>query len=96
MKTFQTNAGLGYQQFAFLIRLDKTDNGYNYLCIGTKNVHTDTEYWTGAVVELEDIYIEDSTFQVSDSELNGTYLFNYWINNYYSKIERQDYEYCVD
>ena len=91
MKTFQTNAGLGYQQFAFLIRLDKTDNGYNYLCIGTKNVHTDTdtEYWTGAVVELEDIYIEDSTFQVSDSELNGTYLFNYWINNYYAEIESQ-------
>ena len=92
MKIFQTNAGLGYQQLAFLIRLDKTNAGYNYLCIGTKNVHTDTEYWIGAVIELEGIYIEDSTFKVSDSELSGTYLFDYWLDNYCSKIERQDYE----
>ena len=92
MKIYQTNAGLGYRQLAFLIRLDKTDNGYNYLCIGTKNVNTDTTYLVGAAIELEDIYIEDSTFQVSDSELNGTYLFDYWFKNYDSKIERYDYE----
>ena len=92
MKIYQTNAGLGYRQLAFLIRLDKTDNGYNYLCIGTKNVNTDTTYLVGAVIELEDLYIENTTLKRSDSELYGTYLFDYWCKNYDSKIERCDYE----
>lgn len=78
MKIYQTNAALGYRQLAFVIRLDKSKNGYNYLCIGTQN--TD-EYTIGNIVEdLEDIYLEETTYKVSDSPLHGTYLFDYWID----------------
>ena len=28
-----TDGGLGYQEYAYLIRLDETENGYNYLVI---------------------------------------------------------------
>ena len=90
MKIFQTNAGLGYQQLAFLIRLDKTNNGYNYLCVGTENVTDNSMYWLGAtILDLEDFYVEDTTFKISDSELNETYLFNYWRTQYESQIKRK-------
>ena len=64
MIVYQTNAALGYNQLAFLIRLDKSANGYNYLCIGTQNIH-DNEYEVGEVVEdLEDYYLEDTGFRI--------------------------------
>ena len=83
MKIFQTNAALGYRQLAFLIRLDKSENGYNYLCIGTQNIDDNDNYQIGEIVQdLEEFYLEDSTFKISDSELNGTYLFDYWVHNF--------------
>jgi len=83
MKIFQTNAALGYRQLAFLIRLDKSVNGYNYLCVGTQNIRNNDMYQIGKIVEdLEDICLEDTTFKITDSELNGSYLFDYWVSNY--------------
>jgi hypothetical protein len=68
MKVYQTNAALGYRQLAFLIRLDKSANGYNYLCIGTQNIYDNDMYVVGKVVEdLEDYYLEDTTFKIEDS-----------------------------
>ena len=82
MKIYQTNAALGYNQLAYLIKLDKTTNGYNYLCIGTNNVNDDS-YEAGKVVEdLEDYLIQESNFQLNNSPLYGTYLFNYFISRY--------------
>ena len=81
MKVYQTNAALGYNQLAFLIRLDKSTNGYNYLCIGTQtNGHYFNKmYEVGKVVEdLKDYYLEDTTYKVEDSPLNGTYLFEFF------------------
>ena len=83
MKIYQTNAALGYRQLAFLIRLDKSANGHNYLCIGTQNINDNEMYQIGKIVEdLEDFYLEDTTFKITDSELNGTYLFDYWVSHY--------------
>jgi hypothetical protein len=83
MKIYQTNAALGYRQLAFLIRLDKSANGYNYLCIGAQNINDNEMYQIGKIVEdLEDFYLEDTTFKITDSELNGTYLFDYWVSHY--------------
>jgi len=83
MEIFQTNTALGYRQLAFLIRLDKNVNGYNYICIGTQNIGNDDIYQIGEIVEdLEDFYLEDTTFKITDSELNGTYLFDYLISHY--------------
>jgi hypothetical protein len=85
MKIFQTNAALGYRQLAFLIRLDKSENGYNYLCIGTQNINDSDMYQVGKVVEdLEDFYLEETSFKLTDSELNGNYLFDYWVSHYYA------------
>jgi len=82
MKIYQTNAALGYKQFAYLIRLDKSENGYNYLCIGTHNIYDNDWYQTGKIVEdLENYYLEDTTFKITDSELYGTFLFDYWITH---------------
>ncbi len=68
MKVYQTNAALGYNQLAFLIRLDKSTNGYN-----------NKMYEVGKVVEdLKDYYLEDTTYKVEDSPLNGTYLFEFF------------------
>ena len=83
MKIYQTNAALGYRQLAFLIRLNKSANGHNYLCIGTQNINDNEMYQIGKIVEdLEDFYLEDTTFKITDSELNGTYLFDCWVSNY--------------
>jgi hypothetical protein len=85
MKIFQTNVGLGFRQYAYLIRLDKSENGYNYICIGTLNVNDTDMYKVGEIVEdLEDLYLENTTFKIEDSELYGTYLFKYWISNYFN------------
>lgn len=70
MKVYQTNAGLGYNQLAFLTRLEKSKNGYNYLCVGLKNVNTDSCYKIGEIVkDLEDYYVEDSDYKISESPL---------------------------
>lgn len=85
MKIYQTNAGLGYNELAYLIRLCKTQNGYNYLCIGIKNVDDNPMYVIGETVNnLNDFYLEETTYKLTDSPLYGTYLFNYWllINHY--------------
>lgn len=82
IKVFQTNAALGYNQLAFLVRLDKSENGYDYLCIGVQNVKDDS-YCVGKVVkDLEDYYVEESEFEINDSSLSGSYLFDYWISNF--------------
>lgn len=82
MQVYQTNAALGYNQLAFIVPIGKAKNGYNYLCIGTKNV-TSGDYQVGGVVDdLEDIYLEATTYKVTDSPLAGTYLFEYWIKVY--------------
>lgn len=88
MKIYQTDSGLGYKQYAYLIRLDKTKNGYNYLCIGTHNVDGDEGFFKhgyriGEIVEdIHGLYLEDTTFKITDSELYGTFLFDFFINNY--------------
>ncbi len=89
MKIYVTDAGLGHQQFAWLIRVNKSENGYNYLCIDTQNISEDsTEYTPGGVVkDLEDIYVveNDNTYGLTDkdilkhSPLHGSFLFNYFI-----------------
>lgn len=81
MEVFQTNAGLGYRQLAYLVKLDKSKNGNNYLCIG-KNFNGESYEVGNIVMDLEDFYLEPTTFKIEDSELSGTYLFEFWKHNY--------------
>jgi len=80
MEIFQTNAALGYNQLAYLIRLDKSENGYNYLCIDTKNVKDDDFYEIGQTVSLGDYCIEKTDYKLTDSPLNNSFLFNLFLN----------------
>lgn len=81
MEVFQTDAGLGYKQLAYLVKLDKSKNGHNYLCIG-KTCNADSYEVGHIVMDLEDFYVEPTSFKIEDSELNGTYLFEFWKHNF--------------
>ena len=87
MKIYETNAALGYNQTAYLIRLDKTSefNTYNYLCVGTHNIDEDDNiYKIGTVVkDLEDYYVETSKFDESESPLFGSFLFDFFLKKYH-------------
>lgn len=81
MTVYQTNAGLGYKEEAYLLKLYKTELADNYLIIDT-HCSPDSGYEVGNVVELEDIYVEPSGYKIERSELYNTYLFNFWLQNY--------------
>lgn len=84
MKIYQTDAALGYKQLAFLIQLDKSINGYNYLCIDTHNISYNDTYKPGKIIEdLEDIYVEESDYDISNSPLINEYLFRHFLKTYY-------------
>ena len=81
MKVYQTNSGLSYGQFAFLIATNIYRN--KYLCIGVKNIHNHDKYKIGALIEdLDQDEVELSNFKIEDSELFGTYLFDFFLANY--------------
>jgi hypothetical protein len=84
MKIYETNAALGYNQLAYLIRLDKSKFGYNYLCIATKNVHDDDNYYPGKVIEDLEYFsnLEISDYDIKESPLYNDFLFDYFLNNY--------------
>jgi hypothetical protein len=83
MKVYETNAALGYNQLAYLIRLDKTPNGYNYLCIGRRGIDDGEKYAIGSVEkDLEDYYVETSKFDMSESPLFGSFLFDFFVERY--------------
>lgn len=81
IKTYITDAGLGYKQFAILIRLNKSKNGYNYLCIDTNA--SNSSYVVGELVEdLENFYVSEHNYDIKKSELYTSFLFNFFIQNY--------------
>ena len=76
MKVYQTNAALGYNQLAFLIKLKQEDK---FLCIGTQLPRDTDSYVIGEVVELENFYIQESSYKIEESPLYGTFLFDHFI-----------------
>lgn len=82
MKIYETNGGLGYNQLAYLIQLNKSGNGYNYLVIGGLNIYHLDSYKIGTVTkDLENIYVEESNYSIKDSPLYGNFLFDFFIEN---------------
>ena len=80
---YETNAALGYNQLAYLIRLDKSENGHKYLCIGVHNI-TNGDYSRGTMVkDLEDFYVNKSDKGLSDflTLYNDDYFFNEYIKS---------------
>lgn len=82
MKIYQTNAALGYRQLAYIVELNQTKNGHDYLVIGGKNITAD-DYEIGAIIEdLEDIYLEETDYKIENSPLYGSFLFDFFLKNY--------------
>lgn len=75
IKVFETNAGLGFQQKAYFIRVDAD----NYLCIGGKNLLEDDCYIIGELADGFDT--EESSFKITDSPLQGSFLFDFFLDN---------------
>jgi hypothetical protein len=83
MKIYETNASLGYNQLVYIIPINETKNGYDYLVIGLHNIR-DEEYELGGIIEdLESFYLEESNFKIEESPLYGTFLFDFFLKNYY-------------
>lgn len=83
IKIFKTNVGLGYNKWAYVLRLDKTENGFNYLVIDGHGMSGD-DYYLGEVIEdLEDIYIENTNFDITNSPLYDEFLFTFFIDNFF-------------
>jgi hypothetical protein len=77
-----TDAGLGYAESAYLLKLSPTENGNNYLIID-RFIKSGDDYKIGTVVELEDFYVEKSEiYDIKNSPLWGTFLFHFFLNNY--------------
>jgi len=85
MRVFKTNAMQGYKQYAWAIRVAKSVNGYDYLCIACNNSHV----FPGELFEdLADFYIEEELSKeeaqrmFDRSELQGTFLFKHFLSTY--------------
>jgi len=75
MQVYQTNATLGYKEYAFLI-----ETGEGYLVIDTWNLPLDNDsYIIGNVVELEKWELEETNYQIDESPLKNSYLFEFFL-----------------
>ena len=74
MKTYETTSMLGYGQFSYFV---KTYTGL--LVIWSNN----SVYEVGQHIEdTEDIILDESHFNIEESPLYNTFLFQYFIKTY--------------
>jgi hypothetical protein len=84
VQVYTTSAALGYIQVAYLVRIAKSKNGYDYLCVDTHNISRDNDmYVVGKEVEdLEDSCVKlcskllEDCAVVTESPLLYKLLFN--------------------
>jgi uncharacterized protein YaiL (DUF2058 family) len=88
MKVYQTNASLGYNQLAYLIRLDSE----NYLCIDTENVSDGTYEIGEKVSQLDDFYLEETNYKIEQSPIYNSFLFQEFIKKI--KMEKLELSQC--
>lgn len=83
MKVYQSTAGCGYRQYAYVIPLRKSKNGKDYLCLWS-NENSDTPiHREGEIVEdLEDIYVEESGIDINTLPISQTFLFKEFAKTY--------------
>ena len=76
MRIVKTNAALAYKEYAYLLQLDTeitehqlaADIKHDYLCIG-KNCKTDSYMVGEKICDLEEYYVEPTTYKLEDSPL---------------------------
>jgi hypothetical protein len=87
LKIYKTDANLAYGQCAWLIRLKKSTNGHDYLCIDTSNCYFEDNYHIGKIVEnLEDIYVEvENRYSIEDFPIYEQFLFKFFLEHFEEK-----------
>ena len=72
MKIYETNAGLGFNQLAYLIQINNND----YLCIDTIGIYQHDDYYAGNIIkDLEDYYLTESNYKLEKSPIYNDFLF---------------------
>jgi hypothetical protein len=76
-----SDAGLGYNEYIILMKLNKSKLGYNYLIIDKHCRDGDAmEYRVGGTTDLEDYYVKEIGYNVKESPLSGTFLFEFFLS----------------
>lgn len=78
-KTYRTNSGLGYNEYAFLL---KCKDGY--LVVDTTSCYRDDSYKIGSFIsniDSYDIELEVSDYNIENSPLWDGYLFQFFIKS---------------
>ncbi len=85
MIIYQSNSGLCYNQFAYLIKIGEGNHPREtrYLCIGSNYTSQYNDcYNIGEPVDLEGFEVERSSkYKLTDSPLYGSFLFTNYINS---------------
>lgn len=90
MKIFETNSGLGYRNYVYLIKIDAVKNKSKYLCIGSNfYLYDNGIYSLGEGIEMEDYEVElTNSYKIEQSPLFGTFLFNFFLQNYSNSVAK--------
>ena len=88
MKVYKTTHNLKQNQYAYLIKLDKIKHKHDYLCIDT-NVKSNSLYKIGEVVNnIPDDELEAVDYDIKESPIYNTFLFQYFIDKYSNRNVR--------
>ena len=76
MKIYETNSGLGYRELAYLLKVED-----GYLCIGHSNIKDGECGYRIGFITPDVECLEETNFELKDSPLYDTYLFQKLIKN---------------
>lgn len=84
IKIYRTNYNLDQYQWVYLIKYNKSDldDVKDFLVIACKNIQSGSAYKVGTIHRLgEDDVIFDDEYDIKNSPLYDTFLFNYFVDN---------------
>lgn len=80
---YKTNASLGHNEFAYLLRLNESVNGNDYLCIHTVNTMNDDTYKPGEKVhDLPSYLVETCDFDITKAAIYDKFLFQHFLDTF--------------
>jgi len=87
MKFFTTNEGLDYKEYGIFLHLNENQ----YLCVEIQSNFSSCMYEVGELYDLSDyISLMEIDYDIKDSPLNGTFLFNFLVYNVFNENQIED------
>lgn len=79
MKFFVSDAGCGYQEYAYVTPINNTGD---YLCIYSNEQSNNPIHKEGEIVkDLDDIYLTEVELDLDDYPITQTFLFKFFMEN---------------